>query len=268
MGATKRDKSRSRRRRAAPAAVRTLTVLFFCAGIAFLGLLGGGDYPEAVARRTMDPMVGYYGDDMPRYPGVRELPAGPNNTVGGAAVRMSFFNSEDEPDKVARYYEDAWRTRQLYVTSDVTHKGGVVSALDASGGKVYQALLSVRGKETMVFPSVTSSPLAAMADTTGELEVELFPGSTSVLNLGSEEAGHRSRVSMSVNDGTLDENEAHYRKVLSAAGFLREVNKQPEKMHQGHRILVYRKEGSEVTVNLTALSEKRTKVHMAQVGSQ
>jgi len=248
--------------------VRTLTVLFFCAGIAFLGLLGGGDYPEAVARRTLDPMVGYYGQDMPRYPGVRELPAGPNNAVGGAAVRMSFFTTEDEPDKVARFFEDAWRTRRLYVTSDVTHMGGVVSAVDASGGKVYQALLSRRGEETMVFPSVTSSPLAASTDSPDPPVAALFPGSTSLLTLGSAEAGHKSRVSMSVNDGTMDENLAHYRSALAAAGYLREVGKQPKNLHPGHRILVYRKEGSEVTVNLTALSEKRTKVHMAEVGSQ
>mgnify|MGYP006971709988 CR=1 FL=1 len=269
MAANKRDKTSSQsRRRGGPPAARTLLVLFFCAGIAFLGLMGGGDYPAAVARRVADPMIGYYGSDMPRYPGVRELPAGPSSSVGGSSVRMSIFNTEDEPAKVARFYEDAWRTRRLYVTSDVTHKGGVVSAVDSSGGKVYQVLFSANEKGTQVFPSVTSSPLEALGSNEGEPAVPLFPGSKAVLNLGTDDAGHTARVTMSVNDGTLEENMTHYRRELTAAGFEREVGKQPEQLQQGHRILVFRKEGHEVTVNLTALSDKKTKVHMAEVGSE
>ena len=269
MAANKRDRtsSQNRRRGGSPAA-RTLLVLFFCAGIAFLGLLGGGDYPAAVARRMSDPMNGYYGSDLRSYPGVRELPAGPSSSVGGTAVRMSMFTTDDEPAKVARFYEDAWRTRRLYVTSDVTHKGGVVSAVDSSGGKVYQVLLSANEKGTQVFPSVTTSPLEALGSNEGEPAVPLFPGSRAVLNLGTEEAGHKARVTMSVNDGTLEENLTHFRRELTGAGFEREVGKQPQNMQKGHRILVFRKEGHEVTVNLTALSDKKTKVHLAEVGSE
>ncbi len=257
---------RKRRQRRHPAG-KILLTLFFCAGIAFLGLMGGGDYPEAVARRVQDPMVGYYSPEMPRYPGVRELPAGPNSSVGGSSVRMSFFVTEDDPAKVGRYYEEAWRARRLYVRSDVTHMGGVVSAVDASGGKVYQALLTLRGKETMVFPSVTSAPLEAIGSAPGKPVVPLYPGSRSVLELGSDEGPAGARVSMSVNDGTLLENMTHYQRELAGAGFMREVGKQPEELKEGHRILLYRMEGREVTVNLTAISEKRTRVHLAEVGS-
>ena len=267
MAARQRAEGGSSRRRTPPAA-RVFVVLFFCAGIAFLGLLGGGDYPEAVARRVVDPMTDYYSNDMPRYPGVRELPAGPSSSVGDTSVRMSFFNSEDEPAKIARFYENAWRTRRLYVTSDVTHKGGVVSAVDSAGGKVYQVMLSVRESGTLVFPSVTTAPLSAMGKGQGTPSVLPFPGSKSVLNLGTTEAGHTAKVSMSVNDGTLEENLTHYGRELASAGFMREVGKQPAQLKPGHRILVFHKEGREVTVNLTSLSEKRTKVHMAEVGSE
>lgn len=246
---------------------RAALILFFCTGIAFLGLLTDGEYPTATARQGGDPMAGYFGQDMPRYPGTQELPAGPNSLVGGTRVRMSTFSTDDDPVRVARFYQHFWQARQLFVTSDVTHMGGVVSAVDTSGGRVYQALIVVQGGRTVVFPSLTEAPLRADAPTAGPAVVPLFPGSSAVIHLGADEGTSAARIVLSMNDGTLAENLAHYERELRAAGYEREVHKQPDELGPLHRVLVFRKEGSEVTVNLTSLGEKRTRVHLMEVGS-
>jgi len=252
-------------------AARTLVVLFLCAGIAVLGLLAGGEHREAGAWRGGDPIAGYWqGRAMPRYPGAQEAPAGPATSVGGSEVKMSFFTTEDDPDQVARFYRRQWRARRFFVRDDVTHVGGVVSAVDAEHALIYQALLTVQNGRTMVFPSVTRSPLRAMETPTGDQKalVPLFPESRAVINLGSKEADAAARVSLSVNDGGLRANEQHYRRELRARGYTEEIKQRPE-LPEGQRVLLFTRGGREVTVNLTALDKdhKRVRVHIMEVGS-
>ena len=247
-------------------ATRTLLVLFFCAGIAFLGLLAGGEHRPAAGQRHKDPMMGYYPTDMPRYPGAREIPAGPAGSVGKASVRMSVFSTKDDPAKVARFYASFWQQRRLFVREDVTHVGGVVSAVDGGGGRIFQAMLVRRGERTMVFPSVTRTPLGA-ADTTAPPPVPLFPDSKAVISLGNKEGGTSAQVTLSINSGTLRDNVVHYRRELRAAGYTQEIQQKPKALGPNHHVLLFHKEGSEVTVNITAMSAERVRVHIMEVKS-
>jgi hypothetical protein len=254
-------------RRPASVPARTLVVLFLCAGIAVLGLLGGGEHKSATARGGRDPMAGYYGADMPRYPGAEELPAGRESQVGNAVMRMSYFDTEDDPAKVARFYANYWRERRLFVRHDVTHKGGVVSAVGGGGATIHQALLVVQGGRTLVFPSVTRSPLRAMEGDKEPPPVPLYPESKRVITMGSNEGGARARVFLSLNDGDLEANVVHYGRELRSAGFAPETTKQSEGAGSTQRILVFRRDGHEVTVSLTALDARRTRVHLMEVGA-
>jgi len=245
---------------------RTLLVLFFCAGIATLGLLTGGQHRLARARLEQDPMVGYYPEGMPRYPRVQEVPAGNNSQVGGSTVRMSFFTTEDEPSRVAEYFGRAWRARHFFVRDDVTHVGGVVSAIDVKYRRVYQILVTVSNGHTTVFPSVTTSPSQAMASLHEPSPIPLFPESRAVINLGSKEGDTAARVILSINDGGLEPNLAHYRRVLQEAGY-RPESTRTRPLDENHRILLYRKQGGEITVNLNAMGGKRVRVHIMVVGS-
>jgi hypothetical protein len=262
---------RARPRRSPAGAIgRTLAVLFICAGIASLGLLAGGDHPEAVARRWQDPMAGYYPGGMPRYPGVKELPASPATRVGGAKVRMSYFDTEDEPAKVARFYRRYWRERQYFVRDDVTHVGGAVSAVDVENSQIYQALISAQGDRAMVFPSVTRFPMRALNTKKIEPVVPLFPDSRAVLSLETEgDQGATATVVMSVNDGGLTDNLAHYRRELQAAGFTVESKStdRQKKAAPQQRVLLYRKGTQEVTVSLSLLGGERVRVHIMMVGA-
>jgi hypothetical protein len=228
--------------------------------------MAAGANRPALARPGPDPMVGYYGPDMPHYPHAEEVPAGPASRVGGATVRMSFFATEDDPAKVARFYGSFWLQRRFFVRHDVTHLGGVISAWDAQRGLMYQVLLSARGHGTAVFPSVTTSPLRAAETRRDAPLVPLFPESRTLVTFGSDEKDKRARVHLSVNEGGLEANLAHYSRELRAAGYAPEAAKVP-RLGPGRHLLLYRKPGSEVTVNLTAQGKRRVRVHIAEVGS-
>lgn len=240
---------------------KTVTVLFLCAGIAFLALLTGGEHPSADALRREDPMVGYYPEAMPRYPGARELPAGPSTRVGGTKLRMSHFTTTDEPHRVARFYSNYWKQQRFFVHDDMTHVGGVVSAVDAQSGRIYQILVSVQGPTTNVFPSVTESPLRALD--TGNLPppVPLYPDSRAVIAMNSDEGENSAQVHLSLNDGGLEDNVTHFRRELRLSGYHRENSKDPQ-LGDKHRVLLYRKQNSEITVNLAALDEETVRVHL------
>ena len=249
---------------------RVLVVLFICAGIAFSGLLAGGEHERAVARRGHDPMRGYFPPEMPRYPDVVEVPAGSQTEMGRSRARMSFFRTKDGPDKVARYYVRFWRSRQLWVRRDVTHVGGVVAAMDPQHARMYQVLITVKDGHTLAFPSVNDNPLGANQADGREPPVPLFPESKVVYSVASEDAGVRSHVVLSLNDGGLKDNLQHYRQQLGSAGFAPERSRGKRgamKSEEGeHRILVYRKDDQELTINLTAVGGDRVRVHMMQVG--
>jgi hypothetical protein len=250
---------------------RTLVVLFFCAGIAVLGLLGGGEHRRATARRGQEPMTGYFPPDMPRYPEVRELPAGPRTEFGGSQMRMSFFTTDDEPARIAGFYGRFWRSRRLFVREDITHLGGVVSAIDEAKGFVYQVLIMSRGGHSVVFPSVTQHPMAAGQRTKQPPPVALFPESRVLYSLASRDEGLGSQIVLAISEEGLHENLKHYRSALVAAGY--QAENDPARKDQGKpvtggtlHVMVYRDDaGAEITVNLTALDEDRVRVHIMKV---
>jgi|GEM_PF-3755497 hypothetical protein len=244
--------------------LRVVTVLIISAGIAFLGLLSRGDERKAIA--GLNVMDNYFPADMPHYPGVKEVPAGPSSQMGGARVRMSQFTTDHDPYKVASYYSKYWRSHRLWVNADVTHRGGVVSAIDVQKGQVYQLLLTLRGKQTWAFASLTRMPGQALKTETQEPPLKLMPGSKAVSAFSTQAGGQRARVNISVNEQGLDQNLAYYRAELRRAGYTPE-RAASTPLGAGHKILIFSDMGgNEITVNLAILGGQRVRVHMMAVG--
>lgn len=246
---------------------RVLTVLFLCAGIAYLGLLTGGEHRQAVAKR--DPLAGFYPPDMPRYPQVREVPAG-RTTVGRSPLRMSYFSTDHEPGRVGDYYAAFWRKRGFWVRSDVSHVGGMIAAVDSKHGYIYQVMVRRQGKHTLVFPSVNTAPMDLLRR--GEdPPVRLFKDSKVLTNTVSKAGSNRAQVVLTTNPGTLEDNRVHYRAELSRLGYVEssrkvEQNKLPASMRE--RVLVYRaKDGAEITIALSELDKEHTRVHITHVAA-
>lgn len=257
----------SARSRRAPH-LKTLSVLFLCAGIAGLGLLTGGDHP--VARAVGDPLRGYFPGQMPRYPGVRELPAGRSTRVGPNRTRMSYFVTDDEPAKVGDFYAAYWRRRRLWVREDVTHRGGAVAAVDVEHDRIYQLLLVRRGDSTLAFPSVNSDAVRLGTPSRAKRPpVPLFEGSRTLLDVETSAAGNRARLWVAVGDGTVAEHLAHYRSALVAAGYARQAisrGKAGPPRGEGERMRIYRhRDGSELTLSVAALGKRRTRVQIVEM---
>jgi hypothetical protein len=182
-------------------------------------------------------------------------------------MRMSMFWSSDDPEKVGRYYADYWRSRKLWVRDDITHRGGLVSAVDLSAGKIYQILMSTRGDKTMVFPSVTDNPLGGNQVSAAEAPLRLFPGSTIISSFRTTELSNDAVIFVATNSGTLEETIQFYRQELEISGY------QPafwKKQDFGPRtkVLVHRHpRGDEITISFGQIDKKKVRVHLMRVGS-
>ncbi len=246
---------------------RLFVVLFICAGLAYLGVITGDDYRSARARR--DPMVGFYPPDMPRYPAAQEVAAG-RTRVGRLPLRMSYFSTKHEPQRVGDYYAAFWRKHGFWVNSDVTHIGGVVAAVDAHKGHVYQVLLRRQGKSTLVFPSVNTAPMSSLRRGDA-LPLRLFKDSKILANTVTRAGRQGAQILLSTNAGTLEENRQYYRAELGRGGFREErVSDEARKKIPAtlrENILVYRNAGGgELTLVLSKLDDAHTRVHLTTIG--
>jgi hypothetical protein len=254
---------------------KVAAIAVFCSGLAFMGLLAGGDHRAARARIDRDPMKGYYQVSMPRYPGVKEYPLTRQMAVGKAPMKMSYFNTKDDPLKICRFYADRWRVAGHKVTQEVTLVGGHVSAVDTKNGVIKQIIVTKQSRDRyLVFPSVTHSPHAiqtVMAERLGKGDTApVFPGAEGVSRFKSKDPGSSSRITRFVSFGELQENVEFYRTEMAARGWklAEDVDKLPG-LEKGHHVLVFKKGAQEATINFTAISGgKQVRVHITEVGSR
>ncbi|MCB9555145.1 MAG: hypothetical protein H6707_03505 [Deltaproteobacteria bacterium] len=257
-----------RKQRARHAGLKTVTVIFVCAGIAFLGLLGGGEQRLATARQ--DQMRGYFPAGMPIYPSGSMLPAGVAD-VNGRSSRMAYLFSEDDADRIGHFYAERWKGQGLWVRSDITHQGGVVSAVDDANQRVFQVLILRRDKRSLIIPSVTKLASAESAADRAKRAppLPLFPKSRQLYNVDTANRMAGAKVSLSVAPTGFAEALDHYRRVLTGNGYRIESDSAPPKpMSQelSRRQLIGRRhDGSEATIEVAQLSKTRTRVHIVVV---
>ncbi len=251
-------------------AIKIFTVIFVCSGIAFLGLLAGGEYTSARARMDQDPMKGYYEVDMPSYPGARETPLSKSMSAGEAPMKMSYFVTQDDPLKVAGFYADRWKVAEYHVTEDVSLTGGNVSAVDLKSGVIRQIIITQQSEgRYLVFPSVTKQPLGMQTSTANKLgpsdKPPVFPGSEGVSSFGSDDPETNTNVTRFINFGGIKANVDFYKNEMAARGWsLQKMVDELPGLGKKHQMLVFNREGQEVTVNISALSEesKQVRVHI------
>ncbi len=242
-------------------------VVFVAAGIAFMGLLAGGQHRGAEARHEVDLMRGHYPFPMPRYPGVKEYPMGSSLTVGSSHLKMSYFHTRDDTLKVASFYAGQWKAAGHYVTEDISPQGGVVGAYDPARGILRQVLIKSASGTTAVYPSMLTEPLRpATGSYATSPDVPLYPGAEGVLRFGARDPGHRSKVTMYTNYGGLANNVEFFRSNLPEHGW-REVKSkgQPLLPTEFHANMTFHKGKRELTLNITQMDkEGRVRVHMAE----
>ena len=249
--------------------------------LAIVGLIGGLSYAKP-QRIPAD----FFPAGMPLYPDVSYVPAGPQMHFGGSRSKMAMFDTADDVDRVARFFEQFWRARGYWLREDVTHLGGVVSAVDGRHSRVHQVLIIRQGKRTLVFPSVTEQPWRALQGSAPP-PIDLFPKSKLLMAGGAVDVTARSQSWFSVNGGSIKANLQHYRRALRAAGYRVEPHGDGRKPTRkllaslgkrgraigdalsrvsDQRVLVYRHaSGRELSVSLAPTKGDRVRVHIMMV---
>lgn len=246
---------------------RITIIATMAAGIAFLGLLSGGEERGARAHMDENPMEGHFPVAMPSYPGAQEYPLGGRLKVGSEDMVMSYFLSADGPIQVGRFYTGQWNGAGYHVTEDISLDGGVVAAYDPATGVLRQVIMRREGNRTMAFPSVATRPLRPTEEATaGTGDVPIVPGSEGVLSFGARDPGHRSRVLMFTNYSGLANNVDFYRNQLPTLGWSERPSKALSPLGgEVHQTLTFQKGSRELTINLTVLdSEQRVRVHAVE----
>jgi hypothetical protein len=176
---------------------KVTVVVFIAAGIAFLGLMAGGQHKGARARKEVDRMRGHFPAVMPQYPGAKEYPMGGSLTVGPNRLKMSYFHTRDDTLRVASFYASQWKAAGYYVTEDISPAGGVVAAYDPAKGILRQVLIKHKGETTAVYPSLIMEPLRPATGTHAtSADVPLYSGAEGVLRFGARDPGHQRKVTM------------------------------------------------------------------------
>ncbi len=246
---------------------KVTVVVFIAAGIAFGGLMAGGQHQGAKARRPVDRMRGHYPAPMPQYPGVKEFPMGDQLSVGPTRLKMSYFHTRDDTLRVASFYAAQWNAAGYYVTEDISPAGGVVAAYDPSKGTLRQVIIKRQVATTAVYPSLLMEPLRPTTGTHAtSLDVPVYPGAEGVLRFGARDPGHRSKVTLYTNYGGLVNNVDFFRNQLPQRGWREVKSKAPLLLPaEYHQTLTFHKGKRELTLNLTQMDkEGRVRVHVAE----
>ncbi|MCD6498088.1 MAG: hypothetical protein J7M25_07265 [Deltaproteobacteria bacterium] len=244
---------------------RLLAVAVASAALATFALMMTGLGPKAVARVHRDPMIGFYPVSMPRYPGVKEYPLTHAMKSGAAKLYMSYFVTRDEPLVVEHFYENRWRAAGYHVTSDITLRGGHVSALDIRSNVVRQVLITKRGNDAMVQVSVTINPSVLTKPV--KPEVPVFPGAEGVTSVGAKDPGTGSTIVTFVDFAKMDENLSFYKSKMGSSGWtLKENASKVPQMPKNYHTLIFRRANAECTINFMPVpGSKQIRVHITQV---
>jgi hypothetical protein len=243
---------------------RIFAVLFIASGTAFLGLLTGGEHLPV--RAAEDPMVRFWPVPMPTYPGTAMRPIATDYRVGSSALKMAYFTTTDSPARVGDFYAAEWRNAGYYVTEDVTFKGGTVSGYDAVTGMMRQIVMMHKDGRTLVFPAVAVEPTKLLDRAALPPEIPILAGASGLLVTASKDPMARSTIVTYLDDSPLAANLTFYRGELQRQGWINETKPLPAQFQTDDaHILVYTRDGAEMTVNLLKLDETRTRVHVTLV---
>jgi hypothetical protein len=243
---------------------RIFAVLFIASGTAFLGLLTGGEHHPV--RAAEDPMAHFWPVPMATYPGATMRPVTGDQRVGSSALKMAYFTTTDPPARVADFYAGEWRNAGYYVTEDVTFKGGTVSGYDAIAGMMRQVVMMSKDGRTLAFPAVAVEPSKLMDRNAVPADVPVYPGASGLLVTSARDPMARNQVVTYLDDGSLEANLNFYRGELQRRGWIDETKPLPAKFKSDDaHILVYGRDGTELTINLLKLDEAHTRVHVALV---
>lgn len=122
------------------------------AGLLGAGLVAGG-VGTAVAGRPAFPTPYYAPGELPRYPNAFEFPIGQGARFNGLPMRLSYFETDDPPERVRDFYV-AELGRVAPVELAGLERGYAVSVFDVRTDTQKTVVIEGYGRGSLVFPAI------------------------------------------------------------------------------------------------------------------
>ena len=195
-------------------AVRVALAVAIASAALCAGAAAGGAFTGGATVRARPAGATYPG-------GAGEIPVGDDLEVSGQPMRLSLFYTSDSPQRVARFYADAFRARGLLPVVAGEEAVAHASAFEPTTGlqRFISAVQQPRG-QTLVLIG-TANPRKPPRFLRGA-ELASFPVPTEhrgFLGFRSADAEARAESAQFVSALSPSEVAAFYRKALSARGF-------------------------------------------------
>ena len=222
-------------------AVKVALALAVASGVLLAGARAGG----AFMVQTPAPASGY-----PTRTG--EIAVGDALRVAGQPMQLSIFHTPDQPERVARFYLDAFRARGLLPVTASDASFAHVSAFDgASGLQRFVSAVSQPGGQTLVLIGSTH-PRQPPRFLQGaeETSVPVPPGQGAVLVYRSEDGGARAESAQFVTALPPAGVAAFYRRALGEQGY------DERRDGAGEGFLTFAQRATTISVALQALDAK------------
>jgi len=253
---------------------RILRIVLVMAAIAAMGITTWAFSPgvsgaRAGAKRSLN---NFWPAPMPSYPMAQEMPLSEDMTVGRSRMKMVWFQTADEPIKVAAFYRDFWESAGYYVTQDVHPYGGKVASMDLRNNLLRQVVMTRDGGMTTVYVSLIMGSFTQMlASGAGDTQLPVMPGAEGVTHIGSRDQLANTSVLVYVDREDMDDNVAFYMQEMALRGYRpasenARAAQVAEQMGSGVRVLVFSRDSEEVTVTLTPVEDSgMVRVHITRV---
>ena len=171
-------------------------------------------------------------EGLPVYPG--SLPQGFESAViaDGKPIEMARFFTEDSPEQLRAFYEQAFRRRGLHVLShEFSPFAGYIGYMDWLQEELHLISYIRQGSQTMVFPS-RSRPSERFEGAQLPAGVPVHPNVSLAKSIAflEPEGGHRISYSATVAGESLESVRQFYKEALAASGW-----KAPKESQEGNR---------------------------------
>lgn len=195
-------------------ALRILGVIAVTGGVFAGGMVLGTDGDKARQEAAAAPARYYQEGEIPAYPGSLEYSMGDDLNVNGIRTRVSYFYTDDAPEKVVDFYSRKLTKAGLSprVTRRTATEANVYALNQDQSGQISVTVVA-DGARTIVFPSIIplSGRIISGSVVKSRTDIPFSPDAVGIMDVSSE---NESGAFLSYVEPRMD--------VLTALGHIRD----------------------------------------------
>lgn len=195
--------------------IKVCGIAAFGLAIVIGGISLGSDSRSADPVAAAAPARYYQENEIPAYPGSIEYTLGDDLRVNGVSTRISYFYTDDSPEKVRDFYVSRLKKEGLRPDVRLTSSNeSNVYALNKDRSNQISVTIVAQGDQTVVFPAII--PVSGkLLSSSAAKKNDLIPFSPDALGIMNVSSGTESGAFMTYIEPNFD--------LLSAVGHIRDT---------------------------------------------